>query len=100
MATPKLQAAARLLAKAEAVRANADLPDHKRAHDYCSLMLQWATSKIREDPKHALQWSRESAEWSKREQVAMKSLDQMKLDQILAAIEAFRRDGDALTGLE
>lgn len=100
MATRKQQTASALLAKAEAVRTKPDIPDHKRAHEYCSLMLQWATAKIREEPKRAAQWSREASEWSRREQVALKQLDQIKIDQILAAIESFRRDGDALKGLE
>lgn len=95
----KRERASDLLARAAKAQADRKLSDHRRAYEHSALMARWATAKIEEDPNNALRWSQEASEWSKRELAALNKLDQEKLDEIQRAIEAFRRDGDALVGL-
>lgn len=90
------QSADSLIAEAQRVATDKSTPKNQRLHTYCSLMLQWATAKIVEEPERAVSFSREAAEWAKREAVALKAVAQDEYQAILRAVESRRADGEAL----
>ena len=89
-----------LLAEADRVNADTKIPPHRRVYEYNQLQLQWCNTMARANPRDAMHYVRLATEWSKRVSAALGELDKDKLDEIIAAIDNFRRDGDELEALE
>lgn len=90
----------RILAEADAVNEDASLPPHRRVYEYNRLQLQWCNTMARANPRDAAAYIRLAQEASKRVSASLADLDKDKLDEIISAIDAFKRDGDELEALE
>lgn len=92
--------AAELLENAQKALVDDSISAREREYQYCNSMLRYATAQMSEQPDDSARWSREATEWSKRVQVALKAKADDLLEEIWAAVSAFRRDGDSLADLD